>query len=156
MAWVPNTNTLGTIVVVVERIGWWTFITSSLNNYLNLSSTNRQQLNICPTYWQYEQVDVPTPWFAPKIGRWCGTCDLSCCNPNIASTMKCELQGPMRLKMCLSVKHTITNGGECKGWSPMILKCNLTLGVTFVWELWMFITLVGKVNKHQIGLPGYQ
>jgi hypothetical protein len=29
--------------------------------------------------------------------------------------LKCEVQGPMKLKMCLGVKHTFTNGGECKG-----------------------------------------
>jgi len=32
----------------------------------------------------------------------------------------------MRLKMCLGVKHTFTNGGECKGWSPMTPKCTST------------------------------
>jgi hypothetical protein len=31
--------------------------------------------------------------------------------------------------MYSSVKHTLTNGGECKRWSPMILKCTPTLGV---------------------------
>jgi len=33
----------------------------------------------------------------------------------------------------------------------MILKCTLTLGITFAWKLQMCRALVGKVNKHQIG-----
>ncbi len=36
-------------------------------------------------------------------------------NPNIGFVIKCEVQGPMRLRMCLGVKHILTNGGECKG-----------------------------------------
>jgi len=28
---------------------------------------------------------------------------------------KCEMQGPMKLRMYLGVKHTFTDGGECKG-----------------------------------------
>jgi len=43
-------------------------------------------------------------------------------------------------KMCLGVKQTLTNGGECKGWSPMTPKCTVILltkvgvhlGVAFV------------------------
>jgi len=57
--------------------------------------------------------------------------------------------------MHLGVKHTFTNGGECKGWSLMTPKCTPTLGVALMRELQMFITLVVMVNKHQIGLPGY-
>jgi hypothetical protein len=49
--------------------------------------------------------------------------------------------------MSLGVKHTFTNGGECKGWSPMIAKCTPTLGVTLVQELKMLRTLVGKGKK---------
>ncbi len=55
-------------------------------------------------------------------------------------------------KMCLGVKHTLTNGGECKGWSPMTPKCTSTLGVAFVRELQMFKALIGKVKKYQLGL----
>ncbi len=69
-------------------------------------------------------------------------------NPNIRFATKSEVQGPMRAKVCLGVKHTLTNEGECKGWSPMTPKCTPTLGVAFVWELRMFKTLVGRVNKH--------
>jgi hypothetical protein len=29
--------------------------------------------------------------------------------------LKCEMHEPMKLKMCLGVKHTFTNGGKCKG-----------------------------------------
>jgi hypothetical protein len=54
-------------------------------------------------------------------------------------------------KLCLGVKHTFTNGGECKGWSPMIPKRTPIFGVAPVWELQMFRALVGKANKHQIG-----
>jgi len=57
----------------------------------------------------------------------------------------------MRLRICLGVKHTLTNEGKCKGWSAMIIKCTLTLGITFAWKLQMCRALVGKVNKHQIG-----
>jgi len=53
------------------------------------------------------------------------------------------------------VKHTFTNGGECKRWSPMIPKCTPTLGVAFVQEFQMFRALVEKANKHQIGPPKY-
>jgi hypothetical protein len=35
-----------------------------------------------------------------------------CCNPNIGFAIKCELQGPMRLKVCLGVKHTLSQMGE--------------------------------------------
>jgi hypothetical protein len=35
----------------------------------------------------------------------------------------------------------------------MIPKCIPTLGVAFMWELWMFEPLVGKAKKHQIGPP---
>jgi hypothetical protein len=55
--------------------------------------------------------------------------------------------------MYLGVKHTLTNGGECRGWSPMTPMCIPTLEVAFVRELRMFKTLVGKANKHQIGPP---
>jgi len=41
----PNTYTLGNVVVMVRIIRSWTFITSSLNNCINLSLTKGQQLN---------------------------------------------------------------------------------------------------------------
>jgi hypothetical protein len=31
-------------------------------------------------------------------------------NPNIGFVTKCEMQGPMKLIVCLSVKHIFTNG----------------------------------------------
>jgi hypothetical protein len=64
---------------------------------------------------------------------------------------KCEVQGPMRSKVCLGVKHTCTNGGECKGWSPMTPKCSPTLGVALVQELWMFRALVEKTKNAKLG-----
>ncbi len=55
-------------------------------------------------------------------------------------------------KMCLDVKQTFTNGGDCKGWNPMILKCTFTLGITLVWwELRMFRALVGKETNTKLG-----
>jgi hypothetical protein len=51
--------------------------------------------------------------------------------------------------------HFFTNGGECKGWSPMNPKCTPILRITLMGESQMFKTLVGKVNKHQIGPPRY-
>jgi hypothetical protein len=75
----------------------------------------------------------------------------NCCNFNIGFKIKCEVQGPMRPKVCLSVKHILTNEGKCKGWILMIPECTPTLGVALMWELWMFRTLVEKLKKHQIG-----
>jgi hypothetical protein len=43
--WFPNIDTLGNVIVMVGIIGWWTFITSSLNNCLNLSLTKGPPLN---------------------------------------------------------------------------------------------------------------
>jgi len=60
-----------------------------------------------------------------------------CRNLNIEFMTKYEVQGLMRLKVCLGVKHILTNGGECKGWSPMTPKCTLILGITFMLELWI-------------------
>jgi len=53
--------------------------------------------------------------------------------------------------MCLGVNHIFTNGGEDKGWIPMIPKCIATLGITFVKDLWMFRALVGKVKNTKLG-----
>jgi hypothetical protein len=57
-------------------------------------------------------------------------------------------------KIYLDVKHTFTNGGECKGWSPMNPKCAPTLGIAFLWELQMLKALIGKSSKHQIKPSG--
>jgi hypothetical protein len=38
-----------------------------------------------------------------------------CYNRNIGFATKWEVQGPMRLRVCLGVKDILTNGGECKG-----------------------------------------
>jgi hypothetical protein len=40
---------------------------------------------------------------------------LKCRNFNIRFVTKCEMQRPMRPRVCLGVKHTFTNGGKCKG-----------------------------------------
>jgi hypothetical protein len=71
-----------------------------------------------------------------------------CHNLKIGFVIKCEMQGPMKLKMCLGVKHILANGGECKGWNQMTPKCTSTMGVALVRELKMFKTLVWKVKKH--------
>ncbi len=52
------------------------------------------------------------------------------CNPNIGFATKCGMQRPKR--MWLGVKHTLTNGGECKGWNLITPKCIPILGVTNV------------------------
>ncbi len=70
-------------------------------------------------------------------------------------TTKSEVQRPMRARMCLGVKHIFTNEGKCKGWNPMSPKCTPTLEIALVRELQMFRALVGRVNKHQIGLLGH-
>ncbi len=54
-------------------------------------------------------------------------------------------------RICLGVKQTFTNGGECKGWSPMTSKCTPTVGVALVRESRMFIVLVGKAKKIKLG-----
>jgi len=63
------------------------------------------------------------------------------------------MQGPMRPRVCLGVKQTLTNGGKCKGWSPKTPKCIPILGVVAVRELWMSRASVEMVNKPQIGPP---
>jgi hypothetical protein len=65
--------------------------------------------------------------------------------------IKCEVQVPMRPKVCLGVKHILTSGGECKGWSPMTPKCTPTLGVALVWELWMFEALIRRQTSTKLG-----
>jgi hypothetical protein len=55
-----------------------------------------------------------------------------CCNPNTGFAIKCELQGPMRLKVCLGVKHTLSQMGESARdeaqWLPNALAlCELHL-----------------------------
>ncbi len=87
--------------------------------------------------------------------RSCTKIQSTCRNPNIGFVTKCEVQGPMKLKVCVGVKHTFTNGEECKGWSPTTPKCTLTLGVALLRKLQMFRTFFGKANKHQIGPPWY-
>jgi hypothetical protein len=74
-------------------------------------------------------------------------CLYFCRNLNIGFVTKYGMQGPMKLKECLGVKCTFTNGGECKGWSPMTPKCIPTLGVALVQESKMFKALVGKEKK---------
>ncbi len=55
--------------------------------------------------------------------------------------------------MCLGVKHTFTNGGECKGRNPITPKCIPTLGIALVQELQMFKALVGKGKKEPNWVP---
>jgi hypothetical protein len=43
---------------------------------------------------------------------WMG--HINCHNHNIGFTIKCELQGPMSLRMCLGVKHTFTMGENAR------------------------------------------
>jgi hypothetical protein len=55
--------------------------------------------------------------------------------------------------MCSIVKHIFTNGGECKGWNPLIPKCTPILEL--MQESQMFRALVEKANKYQIGPFGH-
>jgi hypothetical protein len=74
-----------------------------------------------------------TIWSCIPLTLFCNMIILLLChNPNIGLVTKCEVQGPMRSRMWLGVKHTLINGGECKGWNPMTFKCNLNLGVAFM------------------------
>ncbi len=72
-----------------------------------------------------------------------------------SSWLNVECKGPWVKKVCSGVKHIFTNEGGCKIWSPMILKCTSTLGVTLVREFQMFKALVEKEKKHSIGPPWY-
>jgi len=54
---------------------------------------------------------------------------LSYHNLNITFAIKCEVQGPMRTRMCLGVKKTFKSEGKCKGWNPMTPKCAPILGL---------------------------
>jgi hypothetical protein len=48
-------------------------------------------------------------------------CGGKCYNHNIGFVTKCEVQGPMRPRVCLGVKHTFTNGENAKDetqWLP--------------------------------------
>jgi hypothetical protein len=74
-----------------------------------------------------------------------------CCNLNIGLATKNEIQRLMRARVCLSVKHTLTNEGEYKGWSPMTLKCTLTLKIALMRDLQMFRALVGKKENTKWG-----
>ncbi len=57
-------------------------------------------------------------------------------------------------RVCLRVKHTFTNGGECKRLSLMILKWIPTLGIALMRESQMFRTLIKKVKKYQMKPQG--
>jgi hypothetical protein len=97
-------------------------------------------------------------WISDTISMcnyWNYACGGKCHNLNIGFAIKCEMQRPMRPRVCLGVKHTFTNGGKCKGWSPMTPKCIPILQVALVWELWMFRALVEKAKKHQIRTLGH-
>jgi hypothetical protein len=53
--------------------------------------------------------------------------NFKCHNPNIGFAIKCEVQGSIRPKMCLGVKHTLTNGAKDEAqWLPNALP---------LWEL---------------------
>ncbi len=47
-------------------------------------------------------------WHIQANDRWE---ECKCRNLNIGFATKCEVQGRMRPKVCLGVKHTLTNGG---------------------------------------------
>jgi hypothetical protein len=53
--------------------------------------------------------------------------------------------------MCSSVKNTLTNGGECKKWCPMIPNCTPTLGIALVLKSQIFKALVEKVKNTKLG-----
>jgi hypothetical protein len=76
-----------------------------------------------------------------------------CCNPHIGFATKCKVQRPMRSRMCLSVKHTLSQmggwGGGMQGMKPNDSKCTPILGVVNVQSLG------GRKQEHQIRLLGY-
>jgi len=72
-------------------------------------------------------------------------------NPNIGFMTKCGVKGSWGQNSVF----IITNEGDCKRWSPMILKCTPILGVALVRESQMSKALVEKLSKHQIGPLGY-
>jgi len=53
------------------------------------------------------------------------------------------------------MKHIFTSGGECKRLSLMTLKCTLILEIAFVQESQIFIALIKREKKLQIGPSKY-
>ncbi len=80
-----------------------TIFKTSLQTYLKLAKIGMMRNNLI----EHKE--------ATMICEESGPSHSKCRNPNIGFVTKCEVQRPMRPKMCLSVKHTLTNGGECKG-----------------------------------------
>jgi len=92
---------------------------------LNLSSTNGQQLNKCPTCWQYEQVIILASWFLLEIDLWCKTCDLSP-RPNIdlIGQMPCGYVIPCRTIV------GVVQGSTCS-------KCGIEIDwLDGLWSMW--------------------
>jgi hypothetical protein len=56
--------------------------------------------------------------FSSKVYGYGNKTKSSCGNFNIGFTIKCEVQGPMRLRVCLGVKHTFTIGGRMQRMKP--------------------------------------
>jgi hypothetical protein len=76
---------------MVKHFGlWYGFLTNGLSIYFSAQG-----------YYIFKPLDLHSKYY--------------CRNLNIGFVTKCEMQAPMRPKMCLGVKHIFTNGGECKG-----------------------------------------
>ena len=149
----PNLVVASNVIIVVFAFGAICDVACTSSVALASSVVNASNC----VWWNNFPLHFILPFLFPNLVEFCDwwfsitTLALkfcNCYNPNIRFTIKCKVQGPMRSKVCLGVEHTFTNGGECKEWSPMIPKCILTLGITLMWELRMFRTLVGSVNKH--------
>ncbi len=66
-----------------------------------------------------------------------------------------ECEGPQGQEIVFGCETHFHKWGRVQRMKPMTPKCTPTFGVALVRESWMFIALVRKVNKHQIGTLGY-
>ncbi len=78
-----------------------------------------------------------------------------CHNTNIGFAIKCEVQGTIRLKVCLGLKHTLTNGGTVEGMKPNDSQLHYHFGSCTRAGVVNVQSLVGKVKNHQIGPVGH-
>jgi len=68
-------------------------------------------------------------------------------NRNIGFMIRCEVQGTMRPRVCLGVKHTFTNGGRVEGMKPNNFQVHFHFGSC---------TCVGVANVQSLGWKSKQ
>jgi hypothetical protein len=82
-------------------------------------------LNRCPTYWQYEQVIIPTPWYLPETSLWCESCDLS-------PWLSIDLIGQVHCWYVISYRTTV----GCV-WGSTCSKFGMEINwLKYIWSMW--------------------